>query len=172
MASAHGTPICLLDIGNNPSSASTCDLVAPLCHRRRCLNIIPMALLFLLSLLAVHHLADAACGDTGSAYFNTYVSTHESGGELYYAARCFVLKRHCTRTNLPEAARGVNESDSSNVRAFYGTNISLWCTGQNEIFNYTFNGMSVSHGYVVGTLVPCLHRRRVSFSCLSHATAV
>ena len=116
---------------------------------RRCLNMIPpmappMAL-FLLSLL-VHHLADAACGDAGAAYFNTYKSNipEESGAELYYAVRCFVLEKHCNRSSLPEAARGVDANDSSNVRAFYGTNISRWCTGQNEIFDFTFSDMSVS----------------------------
>ena len=96
-----------------------------------------------LVLLLVHD-AHAACGDTGSAYFNTHNKPQGLNGELYYAARCFVLEKDCNRSSLPVAARGVDEYDSDNVRAFYGANISRWCTGRVELFDSTFSSMLVS----------------------------
>jgi hypothetical protein len=86
--------------------------------------------------LSMIHLVDAACGDLHEADFNAAGTNLPQGrdGELYCAVRCILDGLYCNVNKdglvvYPDAARGSSESDSVNLKAYYGADISNWCVG-------------------------------------------
>ena len=80
--------------------------------------------LTLVVFLQILSLASAACGDPGQAYF----AEVEGTWELSDAVSCVLRQTKCHKL-APEAARGENASDASKAVAYYGANMSHWCTG-------------------------------------------
>ncbi|GKY98054.1 hypothetical protein MPSEU_000763400 [Mayamaea pseudoterrestris] len=86
------------------------------------------------SLLAT---ANAECG-VDQAVFNTHGLPQGYEGELYAAVRCYVSQdpTFCSSRSLPKAARGYKQ-----VKKYYGSSISTWCTGEVTDFYATFYGL-------------------------------
>ncbi|GKY91733.1 hypothetical protein MPSEU_000145100 [Mayamaea pseudoterrestris] len=78
--------------------------------------------------------AEAACGEPGRANFNVNGFLQGYEGELFSATHCYTEGSYCDSLTLPEAARGSRDT----VLAFYGTNITNWCTSLNTDFSYVF----------------------------------
>jgi hypothetical protein len=82
----------------------------------------------------------SVCGDLGHAEFNTNGLKQGQDGELYCAVRCILHGQYCNANKdgvdvYPIAARG---SDSTNVKLYYGANISTWCVGEVKDFSFVF----------------------------------
>jgi hypothetical protein len=98
-----------------------------------------LAFFFLVCLSMIHH-AHAACGDPGQAEFNKNGFPQGPDGELYCAVRCILHGDYCGTNQYgadvyPAAARG---SDSTNLKAYYGPDISNWCVGLVTDFSFVF----------------------------------
>ena len=109
-----------------------------------------VGLVLRVSLSTADNSSSVACGEPGAAYFVTNSSEDALYDqymiqELYAATRCYVAEEGCHNPVLPEAARRQTGSDSSAVKAYYGTNISHWCTGKVTLFDMVINGLYVSH---------------------------
>jgi hypothetical protein len=82
-----------------------------------------------------------ACGDPGRAEFNADGSLPQGlDGELFCAVRCILHGQYCDVNQngafvYPVAARG---SDSTNLKRYYGADISNWCVGRVKDFSYVF----------------------------------
>jgi surface protein len=90
------------------------------------------------------HLVDAACGVTGHKEFNANGLPQGENGELYCAVRCILKGQYCNTNNAgtfvyPVEARGPSQSDSTNLTAYYGDDISNWCVGLVQDFTKVFN---------------------------------
>jgi hypothetical protein len=99
------------------------------------------ALAFLLFVgLSMIHLVDAVCGDSGQAEFNKNGFPQGPDGELYCAVQCILHGDFCGTNQYgadvyPAAARGF---DSTNLKAYYGPDISSWCVGLVTDFSFIF----------------------------------
>jgi hypothetical protein len=89
------------------------------------------------------HMVDAACGDLHEAQFNANGLPQGQDGELYCAVRCILHGQYCDTNQygsvvLPDAARGSFPFDSTNVKLYYGSDISNWCVGLVQDLSYVF----------------------------------
>jgi hypothetical protein len=86
-------------------------------------------------------LVDAACGEIHEAEFNAHgFPQGKNVGELFSAVQCFLHNLFCdTNSNgnavYPTEARG---PDSTNLKLYYGADISKWCVGRVQDFSFIF----------------------------------
>lgn len=104
----------------------------------------PLIIASLLALFNLHK-SKATCGKEGAAWFHNDAALPQgASGELRMALLCAVDQEFCSSESLPVVAQGNTDYDSSKVFAYYGSNISEWCTGKVTDFSGVFYMVDVS----------------------------